>query len=100
MIFNPFKILFGSLVLPVNVAPATVSQEKKFYKSLTDELRAGLAFNLGTEVCMDRSVQAYLAMGSGDGGIRTGMTTGGHWLIVGGSNAKQLYRYGRVAAYG
>jgi hypothetical protein len=83
----------GVLSLPVQVTPATASQEKRFYISLIRELKNGLAFNFGSEVCMDRSVQANMAAArSGGGGAGPGDGGAGHWLIVGGSNAKMLWK--------
>jgi hypothetical protein len=83
----------GVLSLPVQVTPATSSQEKKFYLTLIEELKTGLAFNLGREVCMDRSVQANTAaVSSGGGTAGPGGSGGGHWLIVGGSNAKMMWK--------
>jgi hypothetical protein len=83
----------GVLSLPVQVAPATISQEKKYYLALIDELKAGLAINLDTEVCMDRSVLAHVAATSGGSAASLpGQNGGGHWLIVGGSNAKMLWK--------
>jgi hypothetical protein len=58
----------GVLSLPVHVTPATSSQEKRFYLSLIEELKNGLAFNLGSEVCLNRSVQANMAAARSGGG--------------------------------
>jgi hypothetical protein len=90
----------GTLPLPVKLAAVTVSQEKRFFLALAEEVRASMAFNLDIQLCIDRSVQPVAAAGStgatgGAGGGSGG--GGGHWLVVGGSNAKLLTAAAREA---
>jgi hypothetical protein len=91
----------GSLPLPVKLAATTASQEKRYFLALAEEVRAGMAFNLDIQLCIDRSVQPAAAAGgagsSGGAGGSSGSGGGGHWLVVGGSNAKLLAGAAREA---
>jgi hypothetical protein len=51
----------GTLPLPVKLAAVTISQEKRYFLALAEEVRASMAFNLDIQLCIDRSVQSAAA---------------------------------------
>jgi uncharacterized membrane protein YgcG len=69
--------------LPMRVRDPSAVQEQSLYNALVGELRSGLALDIETQPSFDRTVRELMAAAAiGDGG----------YLVVGGSNAKQLHK--------